>query len=948
MKISNTNYFPGLKISGGTLIAGHVNALGSVRAIANTVTVTGSGSTLDLNGFSPVISDLEDGGTTDGTVLNNGGSPSTLTVTHNTVISTYGGTLADGTSTLALLKAGANTVTLAGTDTYSGGTTVSNGILALASPGSLVNGFVTVLTNGTFSLNAGAVSCPITVNNGGSLSSTNGGTVNNPVTINIGGNVSALGNSALNLTTLSFAGAGAMSFNVANGGILNVTTSGGVTNNGAVNSITINITGTAPAAGTYPLITYSGTLNGSGYNAYKLGSTPGGASYSLANNPGVSVNLVVTSAFFWTGAQSGEWTITPVGGLMNWDLAGSPAEYTNGAVVVFDDSLTGTSAVDISGASVTPANVYFNNSANNYTLEGTAAIAGVTALGKNGSGTLTVLNNNTYTGGTTINAGVVQVGTNGTSGSLGSGAITVVTDLQFNRADTNVVANNMSGVGTVEQDGTGTLILSGTNTYTGITTINTGTLLVTNGNALAASGTVSNNATFQVNSSETIGTLTTVAGSTVNLQAGTLTYSSGSILGSLTGLGGLTWKGTADTASSQFTTADTLAFNGTLALRGGTPSTTPASMEGAAGRFWLNSTAGSQLAATAFALDTGSSATNGQDLIIGDWDGASGNRSLTLSSLTGYGTLRTDTGTSGTRNLTVVQSSNTTFNGMILSHVNGSNARSLAFTKDGVGSLTLAGVVGYQTATSSGTTPLTVTVLNGTLVMSATNTYTDATTVSNGVLLVNGMLASPVTVVGGSLGGTGVIQSSVTVQSGGTLRTSPSGLGTLTIMTNALTFNAGSTNFVKVNAATSASDSVQGFSSANYAGTLVVSNLAGTLANGQNFQIFSAGGTGSFTSITPAPGTNLNWNFTAASGVLSVASPIAANPTNLVFSISGNTMTLSWPADHQGWLLQAQTNALTSGLGTNWVDVSGSANVITTNLPIVPANQSVFYRLRHP
>jgi hypothetical protein len=141
---------------------------------------------------------------------------------------------------------------------------------------------------------------------------------------------------------------------------------------------------------------------------------------------------------------------------------------------------------------------------------------------------------------------------------------------------------------------------------------------------------------------------------------------------------------------------------------------------------------------------------------------------------------------------------------------------------------------------------------------------------------------------------------------------------------------------------------VLGFASATYAGSLVVSNLSGTLTNGQSFQILSAGGTGSFASITPAPGGGLNWSFNAASGVLSAASSIASNPTNITFTISGSTMSLAWPADHLGWLLQSQTNSLNTGLGTNWADWPGSAAVTGTNLAINPANPTVFYRLRHP
>jgi fibronectin-binding autotransporter adhesin len=950
LKISNTNYFPGLKISGGTLIAGHVNALGSVRAIANTVTVTGSGSTLDLNGFSPTVSDIEDGGTSDGTILNNGVSPATLTVTHGTVVSTFSGMLANGTGTLALTKAGVNTVTLSGTDTYTGNTVVSNGTLVVAAPGSLATGTATtVYSNATLNVSGGTVNGPVTINPYGTLGITSSGVVNGSATVSDAGKVTVSG--AGTLANLNFTNTGSMNFNVANGGVLTVATSSGITNNGAVNSITINITGTAPAPGTYTLIAYSGSLNGSGYNAYKLGTTPGGASYTLVNNPGVAVELTVAPAMFWTGAQSDEWSTNLIGGLMNWTLLGSPVDYTNGAVVVFDDSLTGSTTVDVSVANITPANVYFNNSTANYTLQGSAAIAGSTLLGKNGTGTLTVINNNTYSGGTTINNGVLQVGTNGTSGSLGSGPVSIVTDLQFNRADNVTVANAISGGGTLQQNGSGTLTLSGVNTATGATTVNAGTLVVTNGNAIgdAAAVVVTNTAAFQINASETIGSLNVAVGATAYANLGTLTYSGGSILGNLTGSGNVTWKGTSDTVFGQFTTANALAFNGTLALRGGTPSTGPGAMEGAVGRYWLHSTNGSQQAGTAFALDTGSSATNGQDFIIGDWDATSGNRLLTLSSLTGYGTIRTDTGGAGVRNLVVNQSSgDTTFNGMLLSHLSGSSiSRALAFVKTGTSSLTMNNIIGVETAASAGSAPLSVTVLNGTLVLNATNTYTDATTVSNGTLIVNGVIGgTSVTVAGGSLGGTGLIQSPVTVENNGTLFTSKTGLGTLTV-SNTLTFSSGSTNFTKINATTSGSDVVQ-FSNAVYAGTLVVSNLSGTVANGQNFQIFSAGGTGSFASITPAPPGGLVWNFNAASGVLSAASGIASNPTNITVSVSSGTMSLSWPADHLGWILQEQANSLSDGLGTNWTDVPGSTGMTSTNLPVIPGNPSVFYRLRHP
>ncbi|MGH7978196.1 MAG: hypothetical protein ACREE6_02390 [Limisphaerales bacterium] len=72
---------------------------------------------------------------------------------------------------------------------------------------------------------------------------------------------------------------------------------------------------------------------------------------------------------------------------------------------------------------------------------------------------------------------------------------------------------------------------------------------------------------------------------------------------------------------------------------------------------------------------------------------------------------------------------------------------------------------------------------------------------------------------------------------------------------------------------------------------------------------------------------------------------VNTTPTNLVFSVSGGNLTLSWPADHTGWTLQAQTNSVSSGLGTNWVNVAGSTSVNQITQPINAANGCVFYRL---
>lgn len=74
--------------------------------------------------------------------------------------------------------------------------------------------------------------------------------------------------------------------------------------------------------------------------------------------------------------------------------------------------------------------------------------------------------------------------------------------------------------------------------------------------------------------------------------------------------------------------------------------------------------------------------------------------------------------------------------------------------------------------------------------------------------------------------------------------------------------------------------------------------------------------------------------------------PTAPSPATLTNSVSGNTLSLSWPPS-QGWRLESQTNLLSSGLGTNWQPAAASS-VSSTNITIDATQPTVFYRLVFP
>jgi T5SS/PEP-CTERM-associated repeat protein len=202
-----------------------------------------------------------------------------------------------------------------------------------------------------------------------------------------------------------------------------------------------------------------------------------------------------------------------------------------------------------------------------------------------------------------------------------------------------------------------------------------------------------------------------------------------------------------------------------------------------------------------------------------------------------------------------------------------------------------------------------------------------------------------------TLKGVGTILGNVTNQNGGTL--SPgSSIGQISMNAD-LVFNAGSTNIMDLNANTGASDTIVGMMNVTYRGTLQLSNLAGVLANGNSFTLFSATNYfGAFDSVLPhSPGPNLRWNLDRLTidGVLQVVAKTPSPPpliSGTTLSAGNLVITGGNGVPYDPCVLWSSTN-LAADVWTPWVTnyFDASGNVIFTN-PILPGEPVRFFRLQ--
>jgi autotransporter-associated beta strand protein len=232
---------------------------------------------------------------------------------------------------------------------------------------------------------------------------------------------------------------------------------------------------------------------------------------------------------------------------------------------------------------------------------------------------------------------------------------------------------------------------------------------------------------------------------------------------------------------------------------------------------------------------------------------------------------------------------------------------------------------------------------SGTLTFPNANTYTGPTTVSNGMLIINGNNAAVSTTVygtNGALGGTGTLAGAVTLNAGTTLAPGAS-VGTLTINNN---LSIGGNLAIEVNKSLAQSNDlvvVTGVLANTGTGILTVKNLGPNIAPGDKFTLFSKPMVnGTALSIT---GARANWTNTLALDgsirVLSIAPPPVLNSTRI-----GNSLQFSWSDSYSTFKLQAQTNGTLVGLGTNWADYPGGS-ISPITVPILPVNNT-FYRLK--
>jgi autotransporter-associated beta strand protein len=398
---------------------------------------------------------------TAGGIVNNANAGQTITIANNIGESVVG---------VQVQQLGNSTLVLSGTNTYTGDTTINVGTVQVTNNSAVGTVGNVVFGGGTFQAGAAGLSFANTfVLAGDGTVDTNGNTLTLTGPIIGSGAFTKTGTGTLIVDQAGNSGvtnvnqgrfkagqadafSSASDYNVAAGAFLDVggfdqsiqsLVGGGTVTNGGTNSPATLTVGQNNTVDTTPFV-FSGTIK-DGAGTSKLALTVDG-----------------TRPMILTG------TNTYTGGTLVCDCA--TLQLGNGGTtgsIMGNVSLGGTLIFDRS---------------NTYTFTGVISddIGGHGQVVQAGDGTTILTRNNTYSGGTTISAGTLQLGNGGTTGSI-VGPVLDNGILAFDRSNTVTFNGLISGSGQVNQIGTGTLILTNANTYAGGTLIANGsTLRVTN------------------------------------------------------------------------------------------------------------------------------------------------------------------------------------------------------------------------------------------------------------------------------------------------------------------------------------------------------------------------------------------------------------------------------------------------------------------------------------
>ena len=569
-------------------LTGSSSFTGDTRVAAGILTVSNAnalaGSTLDMNasdsGFITFSQASSIGGLTGSRNLANGGN--TLSIGGNNASTTYSGVLS---GTGGLTKQGSGTLTLTGNNTYSGLTTVSSGTLAIGSggtsgsiAGNIANSGAVVFNRSNALTYTGSISGTggLTKQGAGALTLTGSNTYTGPTTVSSGTLFIGSGGASGSIVG-DIANSGAVVFNrsdaVTYAGSISGT--GGLTKQGAG---TLTLTGSSSFTGDTRVT--QGTLVVANANALSastldwafangitfmqasiLGGLKGANSFS---NGGYTLTIGgngQSTAYSGRLLGAGGLTKTGVGTLTlaEGNSHTGDTRIVSGTLAIGNTYSLRNSTLDLNASdsgsisfsqnsilgglkgsrNLSNGGNYLGIGANNQSTTYSGVLSGAGGLVKFGAGTLTLTGNNTYTGLTEFANGTLAIGDGGTAGSLASSLVILKkgTSLTFNRSDASTYAGNITGIGSLTKLGAGTLTLTGSNTFKGVTTVSAGTLVLGSGNALAttAAVTVASGATLDATVPIRIGYIEsqgTVTGSN-NLTA-TLTVTRSGTIGGIT------------------------------------------------------------------------------------------------------------------------------------------------------------------------------------------------------------------------------------------------------------------------------------------------------------------------------------------------------------------------------------------------------------------------------